>query len=89
MAHLQCGEMNYAVNIWVSLEDLVQRSRLSDIDVVKFGPLAADELDAPDGFLRRVVQIIGYHHLVVCFEKCQCSERAYVASPSAIKLGVG
>lgn len=52
MAHLQCGEMDYAVNIWVSLEDLVQRSRLSDIDIVKFGPLAANELDAPDGFLR-------------------------------------
>ena len=52
MAHLQCGEMNHAVDIWVSLEDLVKRSGLSDIDIVKFGPLAADELDAADSFLR-------------------------------------
>ena len=52
MTHLQSREMNHAVNIWVSLEDLVKGSRLSDIDIVKFGPLAADELDAPDGFLR-------------------------------------
>lgn len=81
--------MNHAVNIWVGLENLVKRSRLSDIDIIEFGPLAADELDAPDGFLRRVVEVIGYHHLVVGFEKCQCSKRTDVASPSTIKSGMG
>ena len=47
--------MYYAVNIRVGLEDAVKRSRLGDIDIIELGPLATDELDTPDGFLRGVV----------------------------------
>lgn len=61
--------MDYTVDVRMGLEYLIERSRYSDIDIVKFGLLAAYELDATESFLGRVVKVVGYDDLVVCFEK--------------------
>ena len=61
--------MDYTVDVRMRLEYLIERSRYSDIDIVKLGFLAAYELDAMESFLGRVVKVVGYDHLVVCFEK--------------------
>ena len=61
--------MDYTVDVRMRLEYLVERSRYGDIDIVKLGLLAAYELDAMESFLGRVVKVVGYDDLVVCFEK--------------------
>ena len=59
--------MDHAINIWMRLEHLIKVLLLSDIDIVIFGSLAADEFDAIDDLLGRIVQIVCNHDLVVCF----------------------
>ena len=49
--YLESSEMNHTVDILMRLKDLVEGTRLGDINVVKFGPLAADELDTIDCLL--------------------------------------
>lgn len=54
-ADLQRSEVDDIVNVWVLLEDLVERSLILDVELVELWPFAADELDTVDDFLRRVV----------------------------------
>lgn len=61
--------MDYIVDVRMRLEYLIERSRYSDIDIVKLRLLAAYELDAAESFLGRVIKIVGYDNLVVRFEK--------------------
>ena len=42
--------MYHTVNIRMSLEDFVKVLLLSDVDIIEFGSLAADEFDAIDDF---------------------------------------
>lgn len=44
----QGSEVDDIVDVWVLLEDLVERALGCDVDVVEFWPLAADELYAVD-----------------------------------------
>ena len=76
--------MNNAVDIRMRLEDIVEPRFISDIELEKLWPLAADDLNAIDDLFRRVVEIICNNDLVICFEKGKSSERAYVAGPAAM-----
>ena len=73
-AHLQCSEVNDAVDIRVVLEDFVERSRLCDIDVVEIWALAADEWNAINGLLRGIPKIVSNDNLVVGFKECKGCE---------------
>ena len=57
--------MDDAVNIRMRLKDFVEIVLFFDIDMEEFGPLPADELDAIDGFFRRVQEIVCDDNFVV------------------------
>lgn len=59
--------MNHAIDIRMRFEDLVEVLLLSNIDIVELGSLAADEFNAIDDLLRRIVQIVRNDDLVVGF----------------------
>lgn len=80
--------MNHTVDIGMRLEDLIERSRHGNIDVIEIGLCTANKLNAFESFLRGVVKIVRDDHLVVRFEKSQRSERAYVAGPSVLESGM-
>lgn len=71
--------MDDAVDLGVCLEDLVERRLVCDICLVELGPLAADELNAVEGDLGGVVEIIYNHHLVAILEKGERGEGADVS----------
>jgi hypothetical protein len=71
--------VNNIVDIWVLLKDLVKGSLICDIAFVKSRPLAADELDAVNDFLGRVVEVVDDDDLVVGFQKGESREGANVA----------
>ena len=60
--------MDDAVNVRMRVKDLIEVVFSPDVDLKEFGPLAADELDAIDGFFGGVEQVVGDDDLVVCFE---------------------
>ena len=49
-AYLQSREVDHAVNVWVSVEDLVEVFFFSDVDIEEFRSLATNKLDTIDGF---------------------------------------
>jgi hypothetical protein len=67
------------IDVWVLLEDLVKGSLICNIAFVESRPLAADELDAVDDFLGRVVEVVDDDDLVICFKKGEGREGANVA----------
>jgi hypothetical protein len=69
LAYLQGSKVDHVIDVWVLLEDLVQRSLICDIDLVEGGPLAADELDAVYDFLGGVVEVVDDDDLVIGFKK--------------------
>jgi hypothetical protein len=75
--------MNDIVNVWVFGEDLVEPSFVCDVAFVEGRPLAADELDAIDDLLGRVVEIVDDDDFVVCLEEGKRCEGANVASATA------
>lgn len=42
--------MDHAVNVWVRLEYFVEILLFSNVDLIEFRALSADELDAIEGF---------------------------------------
>lgn len=77
--------MDDAVDLGVLLEDLVEAGLVGDVYLVELWPLAADELNAVEGHLGRVVEVIDNHHLIAILEKGKRSERADVASATAVQ----
>lgn len=61
--------MDDIVNVRMVVEHFVQSGLICDIDFVEFWALAADELNAVDNFLGRVVEIVDNNDLVICFEE--------------------
>ena len=49
--YLECGEVDYIVDVRMLAEDLVQCCLVVDIDIVEHRALAANELNAVDNFL--------------------------------------
>jgi len=54
-----------AVNIWMSLEDLIKAIFVRDVDFIKLRPLPADEFNAIKGFFGRVVEVVDYYNFVI------------------------
>jgi hypothetical protein len=82
--------MDDIVDVWVLLEDLVERGLICDVALVKGRSLAADELDAVDDFWRRVVEVVDNDDFVVGFEEGKGCEGANVAGttkPLSVSIG--
>ena len=71
--------MDNTVNVGVGLEHLVEAILHGDIELVELGLLAADELNAVDDLLGRVVQVVDDDDLVASLEESEGGERANVA----------
>lgn len=76
---LQGGEVDDIVDVWVFIEDSVQRLLVGDVDFLVLWSLAADELDSVQHFVGRIVEVVYNDDLVVGFEKRKGCERANVA----------
>ena len=70
--------MNDAVNVGVSLEDLVEAILIGDIDLDEIGLLAADSLNTVEGLGGGVVQVISDNDLVASLEEGKGGEGANV-----------
>lgn len=81
--YLQGGEVYDAVDVWVRIEDLVERSFVGDVGLVVLWALTRDQLKTVDAFFRGVVEVVDDHHLVVGFEELESGEGANVASTAA------
>ena len=66
----------------MGLENLVQGTRLGDIDIVERGALATNEFNTIDSFSRGVAEVIDNYDLIISFEKGECRERANVTGSS-------
>lgn len=75
--------MDHAVNGGVLLEDLVEGRFVCNVCFVELGPLARDELDAVEGDLGRVVEVVDNHDIVAVLEERKGGEGANVASATA------
>ena len=69
--HLEGSEVNDAVDRGVRLEDLVQSAFLGEVRLVENGPLAADKLDAVEGDLGGVVEVIYDNDLIAMLEESE------------------
>ena len=78
-ACLEGGKVNDAVDGRVLFKDAVKGRLVGDIEVHKGRPLAADELDAVEDLVGRVVQVVGHDHLVVGLEQRERREGPDVA----------
>lgn len=61
--------MDDTINLGVLLENLVEGGLVRDVYLVELWSLARDELNAVEGHLGRVVEVIDNHHLVAVLEK--------------------
>ena len=84
--YLQRSKVNHAIDIGVSLEDLVESCLFGDIELHEFGSLAGDELDAVDHLIGRVVEIVGNDNLVAGVQEGQGSEGANVAGSTGTSV---
>lgn len=75
--------MDDAIDLGVGGEDLVESGLVGDVGLVEAGPLAADELDAVEGDLGRVVETIDNDDVVAVLQQGQRGERADVARATA------
>lgn len=77
--------MDNTVDIGMRLEDLLERRLIRDIDLVEDGPLAAQQLDAVQADLGRIVQTVDDNHIVAVLEKCERRERSDVACATVVE----
>lgn len=70
--------MNNAVNVGVSLKDLVEAILIGDIDLDELGLLAANSLNTVEGLGGGVVQVISDNDLVASLEEGKGGEGANV-----------
>ena len=60
--------MDHAVNIRMSVEDLVKILFFPNVHFHKLGTFAGNELNPVDDLFARIVEVVAYHNLVACFE---------------------
>ncbi|KND92431.1 putative quinone oxidoreductase [Tolypocladium ophioglossoides CBS 100239] len=77
--HLEGGEVNDAVNCRVLGKHVVKGLFVGHVDLVKVGPAAAEQLDAVDGDLGRVVEADDNDDIVAVLEQREGGEGANVA----------
>lgn len=71
--------MDDGVNVGVGLEDLVKGRGVGDIELGELGLLAGDELDATEGLIGGVEEVVGDDDLVAGLEEGEGGEGADVA----------
>lgn len=84
-SYLQGGEVDNTVNIGMRLKDLLKCWLVGDIDLVEDGPLAAQQLDAVQANLGRIVQAVDDDHIVTVLKECEGRERPNVASATFVE----
>lgn len=72
--------MNDAVDLGMLGEDFVEGLLIGHVHVVEDGSLAADEFDAVERDLGRIVEVISDDDIVVVLEKSKRGERPDIAS---------
>lgn len=77
--------MNNTVDIRMRFEDLLECWLIGDIDLVEDGPLAAQQLDAVQADLGRIVQAVDNNHIVAVLEKSEGRERSDVACATVVE----
>lgn len=76
--------MHDGIDAGVLREDVVETSLVGHIDLVEGRSLSANELDAIDGFLGRVVEVVDDHDVVASEEEFERREGADVARSSNV-----
>lgn len=79
LPYLQRGKVDDVVDVGMLLEHLVERGLILDVELVELGLLAADELNAVEDFLGRVVEVVDDDDLVASLQEGERCERANVA----------
>lgn len=74
--------MNDAVDVWMRIEDFVDGSLIPHVNIMKLRASAADQFDAIERFLGRVVEIVKDNYVVVGLEQGKGSEGTNVAGPT-------
>jgi len=69
-----------AINLWVCVKDAVQGTFVGHVHIEENRSSAAYQLDAVDGYPRRVVKIIDNDYVVVVFEEGKGCKGPKVAS---------
>lgn len=75
--------MDDAINLGVLFENVVEGGLVCNIGLVELWSLAANELNAIEGDLGGVVEVIDNHDLVAILEQCQGGEGANVTGTTA------
>lgn len=76
---LEGGKVDDRVNSGVLLEDLVEGLLVGNVELVEVGAAAADELDAVEGNLGGVVEVVDDDDVVAVLEQGQRGEGTNVA----------
>lgn len=84
LTYLECCKVDDAVNVGMRSKDLVQCLLICDVGFVEFWSFSADQLDAVQGDLGRVVEAVDDDNLVAMFEKGQSREGPDVARASVL-----
>ena len=79
-SYLQRSEMDHAVDIWMLFECPVKVFLLANVDLGKVWSFAAYQLNAIEGFLRGIVEIVGDDNLVPRLKQCESGEGTNVPS---------
>lgn len=80
--YLEGREVDDAVNLGVRREDGIERGLVGYVCLMEGGALAADELNAVDGDLGRIVEVIDNNDIVAVLEESERRERTNVAGTS-------
>jgi hypothetical protein len=83
--YLQGGKVDDTVNIGMRLKDLLECWLIGDIDLVEDRPLAAQQLDAVQADLGRIVQAVDNNHIVAVLKKCEGREGSDIASATVVE----
>jgi len=75
--------VNHAVDLGVLLKDLVKTGIVGHVDLVERGALPADELDAVDGNLGRVVEVVNNDDIITILEQSERGKRPNVTGATA------
>lgn len=82
-AYLEGGKVDDGVDGGVLLEDLVEGLLVGNVDLVEVGTAAAEQLDAVEGDLGRVVEVVDNDDIVTVLKEGEGGEGADVAGTTA------
>jgi len=80
--------VDYAVNVWILLEDLVKVLFFPDVDMIERWALAADKFNSIERLFRGIVEVVGDDDFETGFEQGEGGEGANVAgAPTFVSIG--